>query len=1743
MSSKTVVKKDEVKTNVLSLKEHIKKQPMWAGRKKKASEICYILDNELNKFVRSQENYSPALLKICDEIIVNAIDHSIQNPTTVKNIKINFDESTGKITIENDGPGIPVYVAALIGDPVDKLQIKEYSNMEEVDKDIPNLYRAKWNPQILVEHPFSGSNYKDTSKEIHVCGGTNGIGMKIVNYYSTWFKIDTIDKYRKLHYSQTFEDGTDIINKPIIKKTKKEPMTRISFIPAYKHLGGKLKDDDINLLYKLIETRSYQASVYASANIYFQDEIIEVSSLLDLVKMHIPEIKTMESDDDHLRVTTVDESEFIYYTKIKPVNRPAMDPDKFKKLSSKVKKKLRSIDWDWDLCITPNMGTGKSERYSIMNGVFIQSGAHINYIEKLLIDSLRSKVEKFTKDSSKRWSDSYLTNNMNIFIKGAIDCPSFDSQSKSNLKEQFNKFECYKLKAKDIRNIWELLESHVLSYAIDKFDKSQNKNKVKLGDIPKYKPALNAGKKCKEERCLFIPEGDSLASSTPLLLKKENKIYIKTIDDISTDWVDVNDRQHSTTDFQVWSDNGWTDIKYVMKHKVSKRMYRVLTHTGYCEITEDHSLLNESGVEITPKDCNVGDKLLHSFPHFEENRIEIPDNLEELHIYKIYEIAKRAKIPYTKRSRKQVLINKLKKIKNIYHIDLTDEKDIVQPDEAYVFGLFWSDGCANIYHKDGNRGGWDIYYWVLDNTNLKYLEKSKKILEKYYNYKFKIISQKKKLPRYKQQYRLKIYGGKTIKSFVRKYTESFYDKDRYKCVPPFILNASREVRQQFFNGYYDGDGSKTKTDSERFDILGQIGAQGLYYLCKSIGYGVSINCRTDKPNVYRLNLTRNNAHQQFDPIKIKKIIDLGTTEQYVYDLETENHHFNAGIGSITVHNSAASLIDKGLSKRLFGWDRKNNGIFNIQGVPMNARRFVKVIHDRVSGETRKLPLRRLSDNERLSSLMRATGLDYRKTYKTLEEFKTLRYDCIIATVDADPDGKGCIFTLILSFISLFWPHLINRKFVKRLNTPIIRAFSKTSKKGKIICKSFYTIPEYKEWEGEEFGSPEDVSKKWTIEYFKGLAATSEDAVSDIFKHMNDRTFIYRITKYSEGYFEIYLGKDSNKRKKELKTPDLYKIPPGKLIIDCEEHLRSDGKEFQRYNIQRSLPHSIDGLCPSRRKILCAGRKFFGARTTSEKVATFGGEVVKTMSYHHGEASLANTITKMGQEFFGTNVLPLFRGNSVCVGFGSRKTGGTDLGAPRYIKIKLNKYLTNLIFSSDDDYLLPYIFDDGVRCEPAYYVPIIPMAIIENINLPAHGWQVCSWGRDLEDVMSNVRSLITGESKKIEPMNINTYGWEGDMCEYEFGEVKKIFSVGKYKYNKVKNIINITELPHRIFSEPLIEGNRKKEAKKKEHCDIDDDFKRFVKEISNKTCPKKKKTRKEKSKSNIIAGGNYGKEYEELENEIYQDSETESENEENASTSQKSKNTRKYTSYTIKDKPVVKSVIDESNNDKIDITIRLKEHGYEYIKHKCSNSIWDPIIEYFHLRRIIYDNLNFLKINGEVKTYKTYESLMMDWYKERKRLYTIRVDRKIIILKLQIELRMVKNRFSAAFDGYNLGKKSKIKWSKKLEDNNYIKYNESIIINPKYTPIDKIIYFAKEDPEGISYDYIYSLRQTDIMNESIIKREEEIKKLGKELTALTNKWKNFKGDRLWLSELDELEKIIKKGITLGWGYNEGTIVYE
>ena len=159
------------------------------------------------------------------------------------------------------------------------------------------------------------------------------------------------------------------------------------------------------------------------------------------------------------------------------------------------------------------------------------------------------------------------------------------------------------------------------------------------------------------------------------------------------------------------------------------------------------------------------------------------------------------------------------------------------------------------------------------------------------------------------------------------------------------------------------------------------------------------------------------------------------------------------------------------------------------------------------------------------------------------------------------------------------------------------------------------------------------------------------------------------------------------------------------LINYEEFINKELIHFSKYDCDRSIPNLMDGLKISLRKILFSA---FKKNLTSEiKVAQFSGYVSENSCYHHGEASLNQAIVGMAQNFVGSNNINTLVPSGQ---FGTRIQGGKDSASERYIFTYLNP-ITRLIFKKEDDKVLKYLNDDGHPVEPLFYVPIIPMVLV------------------------------------------------------------------------------------------------------------------------------------------------------------------------------------------------------------------------------------------------------------------------------------------------------------------------------------------------------------------------------------------------------------------------------------------------
>ena len=361
--------------------------------------------------------------------------------------------------------------------------------------------------------------------------------------------------------------------------------------------------------------------------------------------------------------------------------------------------------------------------------------------------------------------------------------------------------------------------------------------------------------------------GDSVTGDTPLLLKSKNKISIKRIDEIGSNWINTGGKEIALTDYEVWGANGFTKITKIIRHNTRKKLMRILTHTGVVDVTEDHSLLTIKNEIISPRNIVIGTELLHSFPK------EYP----------------------------------------------VDNGNLISKEEAFIYGLFYADGSTGKYDTQWSNK----YTWAINNQNIKLLRKCLEILntiEQKNGLTFKILDTMKS----SSVYKLIPTGG--LKEITERYRKIFYNEKGQKIIPEVILNASPDIKKSFFDGYYSGDGDRwgrKKLGNTRLSNKGKIGAMGFYYLMTSLGYKVSINSRLDKLDVFRLTATR--SYQRKKPYAIKKIIPLGISTDYVYDLETENHHFHAGIGQLIVHNTDSVFLlnpSKENMKKITEWSKK-----------------------------------------------------------------------------------------------------------------------------------------------------------------------------------------------------------------------------------------------------------------------------------------------------------------------------------------------------------------------------------------------------------------------------------------------------------------------------------------------------------------------------------------------------------------------------------------------------------------------------------------------------------------------------------------------------------------------------------------------------------------------------------------------------------------------------------------------------
>ncbi len=245
-----------------------------------------------------------------------------------------------------------------------------------------------------------------------------------------------------------------------------------------------------------------------------------------------------------------------------------------------------------------------------------------------------------------------------------------------------------------------------------------------------------------------------------------------------------------------------------------------------------------------------------------------------------------------------------------------------------------------------------------------------------------------------------------------------------------------------------------------------------------------------------------------------------------------------------------------------------------------------------------------------------------------------------------------------------------------------------------------------------------------------------------------------------------------------------------------EFFDNDFRQFSFADIHRSIPDLVDGLKPSTRKVLYTGiKKGLVGENNKIKVSTFSGSIQETCSYHHGEMSLHGAIVGMAQNFTGANNLNLFEPKGM---FGTRRKGGKDSSAPRYLFTYLSPLCEKIFLKQDED-LLEYLFDDGQAIEPVRFYPIIPMVLVNGAEGIGTGWSTKIPCYNPLDIILWFKNRINKKRSNIEitPWYNNFIGTVEKITETQWA------TIGKYEKINT-NKIKIVELPIGTWTDKYLE---------------------------------------------------------------------------------------------------------------------------------------------------------------------------------------------------------------------------------------------------------------------------------------------------------------------------------------------------
>jgi DNA topoisomerase-2 len=258
---KNPVKLDAEKYDKKTPREHVLLRPdTYIGDIEPSTELMWIFSEELNKMVKELITFTPGFLKVFDELLVNARDASVNDPSC-DTIKVDYNIKEEFISVYNNGDiGIPVEEH-----PIHKILV----------------------PTMIFGELLTSSNYDDT--ESRTTGGRNGLGSKLASIFASSFIVEIDDAKRGKRFKQEWTDNMLNVSTPEVSKlpAKVKSSVKITFYPDFKRFGiSDLKNDHYQLFHR--RTIDISGTSNNKLKVYFNETKIEANNFKSYIEMYYP---------------------------------------------------------------------------------------------------------------------------------------------------------------------------------------------------------------------------------------------------------------------------------------------------------------------------------------------------------------------------------------------------------------------------------------------------------------------------------------------------------------------------------------------------------------------------------------------------------------------------------------------------------------------------------------------------------------------------------------------------------------------------------------------------------------------------------------------------------------------------------------------------------------------------------------------------------------------------------------------------------------------------------------------------------------------------------------------------------------------------------------------------------------------------------------------------------------------------------------------------------------------------------------------------------------------------------------------------------------------------------------------------------------------------------------------------------------------------------------------------------------